>query len=289
MTVKAHSVDRTIKNTPDGNGSALTSLPAASEAPERGGVQSAAVAAKILKTLAAEGGALPLRRLSAATGMPRAKVHRYLASLRASGLVAQDPESSEYRIGPAAVTIGLVGLGRMSPVRQLVDALPRLRDRINETVTAAIWGETGATVIAMEESERIVTMNVRIGTVLPLTTTAIGRVFLAFLPQAQTQRMLTAERQGPLKSVAKPPSDAQLEKILADIRATRLSTTYGAMMPGVDAMAAPVFDYRGELVAVMCAVGRFEGLSPQPSAHVRVSLAAAAAELSKQLGFIETR
>jgi DNA-binding IclR family transcriptional regulator len=245
------------------------------------------VAAKILKTLAAEGGALPLKRLAIAAAMPRAKVHRYLASLRSAGLVSQDPDSGEYRIGAAAVTIGLVGLGRMSPVRQLVEALPRLRDRINETVTAAIWGETGPTVIAMEESDRVVTMNVRIGTVLPLSTTAIGRLFLAFLHQAVTQRFLAAERRA--MPAAKLPSEKQLEQLLKLIRAERISITYGALMPGVDAMAAPVFDYRGELIAAVCAVGRFEGMNARSEAHVRRSLASAAAELSKQLGYIETR
>jgi DNA-binding IclR family transcriptional regulator len=263
--------ERSINETGDANGTPASPRPQG-EARDRAMVQSVAVAARVLKALAAEGGALPLKRIAAATGMARAKVHRYLASLRNAGLVAQDPDSGEYRIGAAAVTIGLVGLGRMSPVRQLVETLPRLRDRINETVTAAIWGETGATVIAMEESDRLVTMNVRIGTVLPLTTTAIGRVFLAFLPQAVTHRLAAAERQSPPKSVAKPPSE-----------------TYSAMMPGLDAMAAPVFDYRGEVVAVICAVGRFEGMNAKSDAHVRGSLTAAAADLSKQLGFIEPR
>ena len=280
--------ERSINETGETNGSPPSPRPQP-EARDRAMVQSVAVAARVLKALAAEGGALPLKRIAAATGMARAKVHRYLASLRNAGLVAQDPDSGEYRIGAAAVTIGLVGLGRMSPVRQLVEALPRLRDRINETVTAAIWGETGATVIAMEESDRVVTMNVRIGTVLPLTTTAIGRVFLAFLPQAVTHRLAAAERQSPPKSVAKPPSDTQLAKILSEIRDDRISVTYSAMMPGLDAMAAPVFDYRGEVVAVICAVGRFEEMSAKSDAHVRESLSAAAAELSKQLGFIEPR
>ncbi len=117
---------------------------------DRAGVQSVAIAASILKTLAAEGGVAPLKRLSAATGMPRAKVHRYLASLRGSGMIAQDSESGEYRIGPTAITIGLVGLGRTSPVRQVLDALPGLRNKINETVTAAIWSEHGPTLMAME-------------------------------------------------------------------------------------------------------------------------------------------
>ncbi len=88
-------------------------------AKEGGGVQSVGVAAKVLKALAARGGVLPLKELAAATGMPRAKVHRYLTSLRGAGLIAQDPESGRYQIGAAAVTIGLVGLGRLSPVRQL--------------------------------------------------------------------------------------------------------------------------------------------------------------------------
>jgi DNA-binding IclR family transcriptional regulator len=130
-------------------------------------------------------------------------------------------------------------------------------------------------------------MNVRIGTVLPLTTTAVGRVFLSFLPQAVTQRLVAAERQSQPKSVAKPPAESQLAKLLSEIREKRVSVTYSAMMPGLDAMAAPVFDYRGELVAVICAVGRFEGINARSDAHVRGALVAAASDLSRQLGFIE--
>jgi DNA-binding IclR family transcriptional regulator len=254
---------------------------------ERSGVQSVAIAATILKTLAAEGGVAPLKRLSSATGMPRAKVHRYLASLRSSGLIAQDQESGEYRIGPAAITVGLVGLGRTGPVRQLLDALPRLRDRINETVTAAIWSENGPTLIAMEECDRAVTMNVRIGTVLPLSSSAIGRVFLAQLPNAMTQRLVDAERKAGRNYESASPSESQLENLLTEIRTQGISVGYGAMLPGVDAMAAPVFDYRGKLAAVICAVGRFEKIGASADQLVRASLIEAAHDLSRQLGFVE--
>ena len=75
----------------------------AAEKPERGGVQSVRIAAKILKALAQGDGAQPLKRLASATGLARAKVHRYLLSLRNTGLVSQDPDSGHYQIGPAAV------------------------------------------------------------------------------------------------------------------------------------------------------------------------------------------
>src|SRR5687767_9084721 len=100
-------MDRSAKNADETNGASLAAArPVArvADAHDRALVQSVAVAARILKSLASEGGALPLKRVAIATGMPRAKVHRYLASLRSAGLVAQDPESGEYRIGPAAVT-----------------------------------------------------------------------------------------------------------------------------------------------------------------------------------------
>jgi DNA-binding IclR family transcriptional regulator len=253
------------------------------------GVQSVGIAAKVLKALAAQGGSLPLKELAAATAMPRAKVHRYLASLRAAGLITQDPASGRYQIGAAAVTIGLVGLGRLSPVRQLQEAVPRLRERVNETVTAAIWGERGPTIVAIEESDHLVTMNVRIGTVLPLLTTAIGRLFLAHLPGSATQAMAAAERRRPTTSAAPVPSDDELAALLSEIRARGLSRAHGPLLPGVDALAAPVFDYRDKLVAVICVVGRAGAMNVRWDGPVVTSLIAAADDLSRQLGHVDTR
>lgn len=255
----------------------------AGEPLDRAGVQSVAVAARILKALAAHGGVLPLKHLSAATGMPRAKVHRYLASLRSEGLVAQDSASGHYRIGADAIGIGLVGLGRMSAVRQLQEVLPPLRDRVNETVTAAIWGERGPTIIAMEESDHIITMNIRLGSVLPVLTTAIGRVFLAHLPAAATQRIIAAERVTADRG-SKLPTEKQMTTFLAGIRTTGLCQVQSALLPGVDAIAAPVFDYRGGLAAVMCVVVR-AGANDQ-SGTVGKALCETASALSRQLGFV---
>jgi DNA-binding IclR family transcriptional regulator len=247
------------------------------------GVQSVAIAARILQALAAGGGALALKDLAATTQMPRAKVHRYLAALRGAGMVDQDAESGRYAIGSAAVTIGLVGLGRLSPVRQIHAGLPRLRDEINETVTAAVWGEHGPTIIAMEESDHVVTMNVRVGSVLPLTTTAIGRLFLAYLPASMTRRIVGAERRANAAS-----SEEELAGVLTAIRARRLSVAQSALLPGVDAIAAPVFDSRAKLTAVICAVGRAGSMSTRWNGPVSRAVAATAARLSRQLGHVET-
>jgi DNA-binding IclR family transcriptional regulator len=246
-------------------------------------VQSVTIAVRILKALAESGGILALKDLAAATAMPRGKVHQYLTSLRSTGIVVQETHSGRYSIGPAAVTIGLVGLARMSPIRQLHEKLRELRDTINETVTAAIWGEMGPTVIGIEESDHLVTMNVRIGTVLPVLTTAIGRTFLAYMAPGLTRRLVAAERRSAADAL---PSDAELNSQIREIRARRLSRARSALLAGVDAVAAPVFDYRGHIVAVICVVGRSEGKPTRWDGPEVRALTATAADLSRQLGFM---
>ncbi|AMN39675.1 IclR family transcriptional regulator [Rhodoplanes sp. Z2-YC6860] len=256
---------------------------------DRGGVQSVRIASTILKALAAGGGALPLKDLASATGLARAKVHRYLTSLRNAGLVSQNADTSHYQIGPAAVEIGLIGLRRISPVAEVCDALPALRDLINQTVTVAVWGDGGPVVVAMQESDHWVTMNIRVGSRLPIATTAIGRIFLAHLPAAVTRPLVTAERRDAQQRKLALPSADEIDGLMSEIRSRRLSRAPSALLPGVDAIAAPVFDYRDNLVAVVCVVARSDAkITGWDGSAVR-ALTDMTAQLSAKLGFVDQR
>jgi DNA-binding IclR family transcriptional regulator len=253
---------------------------------ERGGVQSVRVAAAVLKALAAGGGVLPLKDIASATGFARAKVHRYLTSLRNAGLVSQNISTAHYQIGPAAVEIGLAGLRRISPVAEVCDALLALRDLINQTVTVAVWGENGPVIVAMQESDHLLTMNVRIGSRLPILSTAIGRTFLAHLPDAVTRSLVEAERRDARLGKVALPSVQEIESLIREIKSRRLSRAPSALLPGVDAIAAPVFDYRNNLVAVLCVVARADAkITGWEGTAVR-ALTDMAARLSARLGFV---
>ncbi len=252
------------------------------------GIQSVEIAARILRALAEGGGALPLRELAAATGMHRGKVHRYLISLARAGLVTREAEFGHYGIGPLAISAGLAGLNRLNPVRLAYEALPALRDRIGETVVLAVWGERGATVIALEDSARPVTLNVRVGSILPLRTSAIGRVFAAHAPEPLLRPVLASEAKR-VSAGSSAPSTAALSKILADVRRQGLAAVEGTLIPGLNALAAPVFDQRGALVLVLGAVGRRETLAARPHGAAAAALKEIAAQLSQQLGFAKPR
>ncbi len=73
-------------------------------------VQSAETSMVILKSLARLGGSASLTAIAQSAGESAAKVHRYLASLTAEGLVAQRPATQHYQLGAEAVHIGLAAL-----------------------------------------------------------------------------------------------------------------------------------------------------------------------------------
>jgi DNA-binding IclR family transcriptional regulator len=268
------------------NATAKLARVASAAGSSQAGVQSVEIAANILKALASGGSPLPLKGVAKAAHMSRAKVHRYLVSLKRAGLVAQDTRSGDYRIGPAAVTLGLVGLRGLSPVRAMNEALPDLRDRLDETVTLAIWGETGPVIIAMEEPGKAVTINVRIGSVLSLGMSAIGRTFAAFLPEAVTRDRIARERAAAAADGNNIyPDAAGLSEILAEVHTRRMTRVRGTVMPGIDALAAPIFDHTGKVIGVICSFGRAGSFDSRLTGKIAQILAEVSADLSRQFGF----
>ncbi len=260
---------------------------AGGRATDRGGVQSVTVAARILNALAKAGGRVALKALAAETGLARAKAHRYLHSLRAAGLVSQQADTSLYQLGPQAIAIGLAALRGVNPVAEVCNALPPLRDNINQTVTAAVWSEAGPILVAMQESDHWLTMNIRIGSRLPVLTTAIGRVFLAYLPEPDVAALVAAERKTAQAQGTELPSADEMRDLTAEIRRRRLARIPSPLVSGIDALAAPVFDFTNKLVAVVCLVARSEAKITGWNGSAVRALTEFAAEISARLGFAD--
>jgi DNA-binding IclR family transcriptional regulator len=248
-------------------------------AKKRPGIQSVEVAAKILRAIAAPGRPLPLKEIAKLAGMHPGKVHRYLVSLTRSELVTQDVASGHYGIGPAAIALGLAGLRNLDVVRAATSVLPSLRDAINETVLLAMWSPQGPVVFALEESSRPVFMNIRVGSILPLLSTATGRVFASFLPRAMTADLLEAEA-----NASRQYPQARIAKLLEETRRRGLASVSGDLVPGVNAIAAPLFDHMERIAGVVGALGRSEELDIKFEGKIAVALLRAAAEISRRLG-----
>lgn len=253
---------------------------------QRQGIQSIEAGTRLLRTLAASNRAMMLKDLAKGASMAPAKAHRYLVSFIRSGLISQDAGTGRYDLGPFALELGLSSLARLDLVRLADPLIEQLCDDINETVALAVWGNFGPTVIRMIEPATTITVSLRPGAVLPLTTSATGRAFVAFNRLPAVRRLLEAEIKQSAKDRSVPTSKIheEIDPILSEIRSQRLSRASGSLTPGINGFSAPVFDYTGTMVASLTtlgSVGHFDDAWFSPLAE-RVRLAAS--EISKQLG-----
>ena len=250
------------------------------------GVQSLEVGMGILKAMVFGKRSMMLKDIAAAADMPPSKAHRYLVSLIRSGLVEQDPLTSRYNLGPYALNIGLVAIDRLDRIRLGLAAISELRDAVNETTALAVWGDNGPVIVRWERPRRPITVNVVTGTALEILSSASGRVFAAWMQSDAVNRLIGKE----LKSGEHLPpylkTRADVDAMLAQVRAdgySAISDYY--LVNGVEAVAAPVFNFRNEITMAMLAVGVKGMFDIAPGSPVVEGVKRAAADLSVRLGY----
>lgn len=255
---------------------------------ERAGIQSVEVGFSLLQALAHSSGPLMLRDLAAAAGMSAAKAHRYLVSFQRLELVTQDPASTRYDLGPAALKLGLASLTRLDAVKLARARVGRLLDQVGHTVALAVWGNQGPTIVHWEESAQAVTVNLRLGDVMPLLSSATGRCFAAYMFKGdKVAPMLRDELQQAQKlgRTDVPATMAQVRALLDEVRERGLARVVDTLLPGIVGFCAPVFDSDGHLVLGIVALGSAATFDAGWDGSVARVLRTEAHQLSSDLGF----
>lgn len=259
----------------------LASAEAATERSPRG-IQSVEVGGQLLVALAQQGRPLALKDLARAAGMPAAKAHPYLVSFIKLGLVEQESDGGRYGLGPLALQLGLISLQQYDPVRLATPRIEELAHQLGHTVAIAVWGNRGPTIVRVAEAPTAVHISMRHGVVMSLRGTASGRVFAAYRPRAEVLAALQAE-------AALDGGKASLDKdFLALLQLTReqgIASTDGGVVPGVSALAAPVFDDRGRIVLCLTAIGPSASFDLALDGSIATRLRRDGMELSRQLGW----
>lgn len=252
----------------------------------RGKVQSAGTAISVLKALATMGGSASLTALATQLGESPAKVHRYLASLVEGDLVLQDPATARYVLGPASIMVGLAAIRQADVLVLAATELSRLAEQHQLSCFVAVLGNHGPTIVRWEEPMQPVTVNVRVGSVMPILWSATGRAFGAFsdaglLKERIRQELATAtpERRRQL------PDERAVEALFQEIRVLRCAPMRDVLLNGVSAVAAPIFNAAGKIAAVVTALGPSGSFDPTPGGCTALLVLQAAQAVSERLGY----
>jgi DNA-binding IclR family transcriptional regulator len=166
-----------------------------------------------------------------------------------------------------------------------LSAIAELRDAINETTALAVWSDKGPVIIRSERPHRPITVNVVTGTALNTLTSASGRIFAAWLPEASIKPLVTEELKGP-----DLPPDVRNHKAFLTLAASIRQQGVAAvtdyhLVPGVAAVAAPVFNAKGEITLSVLAIGVKGMIDMAPDGAVVSALKRSASALSQRLGY----
>lgn len=147
---------------------------------ERSGTVDKAVRA--LEALHAGGGSASLAELAGRLRMPKATVHRLLASLAAHALVEQDGEG-RYRLGVGLVRLGL-GAQALDPIARVArPELERAARAFGETFFLVVARGGRLVVLDKVEGTGVLRAAPAVGSEVPVDVTASGRLYLAHAPE----------------------------------------------------------------------------------------------------------
>jgi len=256
----------------------------------RSGLQSVERAITILKSFSLEKPERGVNELSRDLGLHKSTVSRLMKTLESGGLLSRNPETERYRLG-----IDLIGLAAQvvsfMDIREVARPLLRqLAEICQETVNLSVLD--AGQVVNLEQfvphTRRVKNIG-WVGRRLPPHCTATGKVLLAFLPQDEADGRHPADQvlQADLERFT-PHTIIEPEKLreeLALVRERGYAIAHEELEEGLNAIAAPVYDHTGQVVASVSVAGPAYRVTPELCPQLAAQSMDVAARISGLLGY----
>lgn len=185
----------------------------------------------------------PLRLMDAvrATGESRATTYQKLVTLVEAGWAEQAADGA-YRLSLHAARMGEAALRQANLGERATAVMEDLVAEVRETSSLAVVSGVRAQLVRRVEAEVVVRAQVGVGTLLSLDQSASGRVLTAFGSVDLLERL---SKKGAILASG---------TVLRDVRRKGYAISSGRDVPGVQSVAAPVFDRAGTCVSALSVV-----------------------------------
>jgi IclR family KDG regulon transcriptional repressor len=234
--------------------------------------------------LFAEGKAsLSMEEISSRSGLPKSTCYRFMQTFKRKNLVEPDGESGRYRLGVRFLRLESAVQNSLSIAPISLPHLKKLSQVSGETAQLVVLNRTEGICVERVESTAALRVMPDKGTPIYLHSGASGKVILAYLSPEERSRVIREKGLKKLtpNTITEP---AVLRKELDEIRKREIAYSDQEIYQGVKAVAAPIFDFRGKVVASVCVAGPRERLTTKKVSLLIPSIKEAARSISVQLG-----
>jgi IclR family transcriptional regulator, pca regulon regulatory protein len=192
--------------------------------------------------------AMTLSQAAQAAGLSRATARRILRTLTALGYVEQN--GRQFTLSSRILKLGYAYLATQNWIEQAAAPMRQLSEQFHESCSLAILQGTEIVYVARIPASRIMSVALAVGTRLPAFHTALGRIQLGYLDDAELWRRLRS-----LSIEAFTPStiidiQALFDRVRED-RAQGFSIVDEELERGLRAIAVPILDRSGQAVAAL--------------------------------------
>jgi DNA-binding IclR family transcriptional regulator len=249
---------------------------------DAGPVQSVDRAVAILEILARDGEA-GVTEVARELGVHKSTASRLLAALDRRELVAQDTLRGRFRLGVGLLRLaGAAGRG-LDLVQESRPVCRALAQEVGETVNLAILSGRDALYLDQVAGPAALSPHNWAGQRIPLHATSDGKVLLAYLPETELAECLAP----PLARFTDRTvtGAADFGRLLAEVRRQGYATAVDELEAGLTAVAAPVRNAEGIVVASISASGPSFRIPPDRIPALAGAVRRAAAEVSRRLGW----
>ena len=198
--------------------------------------------------------------VNARIGLPKPTVHRLFATLEAEGFLQRDIDGRSYSPGARLRRFSIDVLSSLRIRTARLAVLKSLADAIGETCNIATPDRDAMVYLERVETKWPLRIQLPIGTAVPFHCTASGKMYLSTLRQSHLARLLSAAPLEPMtgRTITDPEA---LAAEVALVRGRGFSTDNEEFMENMVAIAVPLLDEQGRLLATLAVHGPVQRIS----------------------------
>ena len=238
---------------------------------------------RLLEHLAASRQPCGVSEVARGLGISKARAHRHLRALVQRGYARQDAVTGGYEVGVKVLALGEAVRDRFDAAAAIRPEMGPLREATGLAVTASVLAEGAVTVVDMLQGKTLIEFGIRPGSRLDFHASAHGLIALAFGPPELLDRVLASRLTVWTEHTITDP--AAVRARVETVRRQAWATAVDAVQIGVNALAAPVFDHRGDWRGAIALVGATQFIPETPTDEQVAHVKAAAEAASRRLGW----
>lgn len=217
------------------------------------------------------------------SGLPVSTVHRFLTNLVSSEFL-NCSDDGIYHLGTVCFGLGHSALAQLDIRRLSLPYLRELNQKTRETIHLTVRNGAAAVYVEKLDSQEPVRIYSRIGASVPLYSSAVGKVMLAYMQLPEREHLLsqvelkrhTPNTVGSLQELSTILQRVQRQGFAYDLEENELH---------IRCVAAPIWDHRGVVNASLSITGPAVRMSTTRLRELAPLVKEAGLKISRDLGY----